>query len=86
MGTLKTPEFIYFDLGKVLLDFSHDAMLSQMATLIELEPSKVRELVFDSGLSGQYERGEIDCEQFCGSLFQAAGVECDAEKIAGSRQ
>lgn len=86
MRTLETPEFIYFDLGKVLLDFSHDAMLAQMGQLIGLEPSKVREFVFESGLSHQYERGEIDCDQFCSSLCQAAGAECEPEELlkAGS--
>lgn len=86
MRTLKTPEFIYFDLGKVLLDFSHDLMLSQMGEQVGLDRNRVRELVFDSGLSQRYESGDIDSDQFCNEFFQAAGVECEPEEllIAGS--
>ena len=86
MGTPKKPEFIYFDLGKVLLEFSHDRMLEQMGEKVGLDKEKVRELVFESGLSNQYECGEIDSLQFCQAFFQAAGAECDADQLlhAGS--
>lgn len=86
MGTLETPEFIYFDLGKVLLEFSHDRMLKQMGEEVGLDQSRVRELVFESGLSRRYECGEIDSQQFCQTFFQLAEVECDTDQLlrAGS--
>jgi len=67
---MQTPEFIYFDLGKVLVEFSHDHMCSQMGELVGLDGKATRAVVFESGLSDRYETGEIDDAQFCELFFE----------------
>lgn len=62
-------EFIYFDLGKVLLDFDHWQGCQQMADLAGVSAEQVKQVLFESGLQNQYEAGEIDrqhlYEVFC---------------------
>jgi putative hydrolase of the HAD superfamily len=56
--------FIYFDLGNVLLDFSHDIACRNMAELAGVAPELVRQLVFEAELELAYERGDLTTEQF----------------------
>jgi FMN phosphatase YigB (HAD superfamily) len=56
--------FFYFDLGKVLLDFSIERMCQQLADLAGVDVPRVKEAVFDSQLQARYERGEITTEEF----------------------
>ncbi len=86
METLKTPEFIYFDLGKVLLDFSHEVMCAQMASQVGLDSDRVHEIVFGGGLCQQYESGLIDSQQFCQAFFEKSGTQCEIPDLllAGS--
>lgn len=83
---MKRPEFIYFDLGNVLLHFDHGIGCRQMAELAGVAPDLVRRIVFEEDLEYRYERGDVTSsefyEQFCaatqsrpdyGLLYQAAG-------------
>ena len=81
MRTLETPQFFYFDLGKVLLDFSHEKMCSQMASKVGLDPKQAYEFVFEHGLSQRYECGEIDSAQFCEAFFDLAEHRCEPEEL-----
>jgi FMN phosphatase YigB (HAD superfamily) len=79
------PSFLYFDLGNVLLSFSHERMCAQMAAVAGVEPAIVRRALFESedGISAQsrFERGELNAlavyEHFC----EAAGVRPDRESL-----
>ncbi len=65
--------FLYFDLGNVLLSFSHERMCRQMAEVAGIEAEAARAALFDEaggpGLQWRFERGEFDAhgayEQFC---------------------
>jgi glucose-1-phosphatase len=80
-----TPSFLYFDLGNVLLSFSHERMCAQMAAVAGVEPDVVRHVLFESagGTSVQwrFERGDLNAlavyEYFC----EAAGVRPDREEL-----
>lgn len=58
------PKFIYFDLGNVLLYFSHARMCRQMAQVAAVDEELVRHVLFDTGLEIAYERGDLTTEQF----------------------
>lgn len=49
-----------FDMGKVLVEFSHDQMLRQMADVCGCTGEELRACLMDSGRLLQYERGVID--------------------------
>ena len=51
--------FFYFDLGNVLLNFSRDVACRQMGELAGMDPERVRQVVFGSGLEDRFERGAI---------------------------
>ena len=63
-----TPKFIYFDLGKVLVDFSFERMCRQMGEAAGIEPRQVQ-AVLAAGLQADYEIGRLDSraahEVFC---------------------
>jgi glucose-1-phosphatase len=62
------PKFIYFDLGKVLLDFSFEQMCRQVGDAADIEADQVA-AVFAIGLQVDYETGKLDnrafYERFC---------------------
>lgn len=57
-------QFLYFDLGNVLLDFDHQIGCSRVAERSRVSPERIKEVVFDSGLEWRYERGELTSQQF----------------------
>ena len=63
-----TPKFIYFDLGKVLVDFSFERMYRQMGEAAGIDPGQVQ-AVLAAGLQADYETGKLDSraahEVFC---------------------
>jgi putative hydrolase of the HAD superfamily len=78
--------FLYFDLGKVLLDFDVEQMCRQMGEVAGCDPAKVRAVVFESDLQARYERGEIDNEAFYDGFCRATATRPDraALLLAGS--
>ncbi len=56
--------FLYFDLGNVLLNFDHDKACRQLGQLTGLDPQRVRQLVFESGLELEYEAGKYTSSEF----------------------
>jgi FMN phosphatase YigB (HAD superfamily) len=62
------PKFIYFDLGKVLLDFSFERACRQVGEAAGISPDQVKK-VLGSGIQVDYEIGKLDSrgfyEHFC---------------------
>ena len=77
MSASSEPEFIYFDLGNVLLYFDHENACRQMAEVADIDPAMVRRVVFDSGLELRYEAGEISCREFYDEFCQATDTRPD---------
>jgi len=69
--------FLYFDLGKVLLEFSVPRMCQQIGAVAGVTVERVKEVVFDSHLQGRYERGEITTEEFCEAFCKLTGAKVD---------
>jgi glucose-1-phosphatase len=66
--------FLYFDLGKVLVDFSIAQMLRQMAEVSGTTPELVQKTLFESGLQKDFETGRIDAKQFHESFCRQIGT------------
>lgn len=58
------PRFLYFDLGKVILDFSVERMLAQMAEVSGISVEKAHTVVFEAGLQRLLESGRITTREF----------------------
>jgi putative hydrolase of the HAD superfamily len=73
-------QFIYFDLGKVLLDFDHQKAARQLGALCGWEPARVYEFVFRTDLNRRCDGGMVDAAEFC-RLFRAE-TGCTSEDAA----
>src|SRR6267154_2662607 len=67
------PEFIYFDMGNVLLPFSHERMAEQMARVAGIAAQRAWRILFEDGLEWAFDRGGLTREQSYGRFCEAAG-------------
>ena len=54
---------LIFDLGNVLVSFSHEQMFSQLATLTGLSAREVQDFFIEERIGHQYERGLLTTEE-----------------------
>ncbi len=67
--------FIYFDMGNVLLTFSHQIAARQTAELCGIPETLAWQILFDEGLHWEYERGELAEAEFLSRFCQRARSE-----------
>ncbi len=70
-------KFVYFDLGNVLLNFSHQRMIDQVAAVAKVSPDVVQQNIFDNGLENRYETGELNSSQFHAEFCKLIHSDCD---------
>ena len=71
-------QFIYFDLGRVLLDFTYQRGFDQIATAGNVSADRVREILIDEGLGQRCERGELSNRRAAPGVLQVGQhVDCD---------
>ena len=75
-------KFIFFDMGKVLLEFDHQRLTDQVAALTDTTPSEMESILFQAphDLENRFERGELNAEEFHKSLCEV--TDCDVDKDA----
>jgi putative hydrolase of the HAD superfamily len=75
-----------FDMGNVLVHFSHERMCAQIGALCDKPASEIRSLLFDTGLQHDFERGWISEAELHRRLEEAAGRSIDFNRLrrAGS--
>lgn len=74
--------FIYFDLGKVLVDFTVERMCRQMAEVAQTTPEEIHRVLFSDGLELRYERGLISTEEFYEEFSRQIGRRVDFDLLA----
>ncbi len=72
---LATPRFIYFDLGNVLVRFSHERACRQMSEVSGVPWERIWEFVFEGDLENQYELGAISGAEFHKHFCDATGTQ-----------
>ncbi len=70
-----------FDLGDVLIRFSHARMCEQIGRLCDRTGDETRTLLIESGLQWEFERGRLDEERFRDRLQEATGREIDLDAL-----
>lgn len=80
------PRFLYFDLGNVLLNFSHRQAAEQMAAVSGVSPEKVWQVVFESGLEHRFGSGAVNDRQYYEQFCEGVGAKPDYDALfrAGS--
>ena len=83
---MSTVGYIFFDLGNVILRFSHELAVEQIASAAAVPADQVRELLLGGDLQIRYETGTIDGAQFYAEFCAATGasIGCDALLLAYS--
>jgi HAD superfamily hydrolase (TIGR01509 family) len=76
-GEQQPPKFLYFDLGKVLVDFSVQQMCRQMSAASGAAPEQVWQALFNDQLQKQYELGRISGQEFYETFCQKTGTRPD---------
>ena len=76
---MSSIEFIYFDLGKVILNFDHAIGFRNLEQLCGVSLQQSNEILFDQGLQDQYETGLIDCTQVYQEFCRQAEIVPSAE-------
>ena len=74
---MAVPSFIYFDLGNVLVNFDHHRGARQMAEVAGVSKRLVWEIVFESDLELEYERGAITTREFYEMFCARTGARPD---------
>ena len=77
---------LLFDLGNVLVRFSHERMCEQMGEVCRCAGAEIRRLLFDSGLQREFECGQLSEAEFHHRLEQELGrpIDIDKLRVAGS--
>jgi glucose-1-phosphatase len=71
--------FLYFDMGNVLLMFSHERMAAQMAAVAGITRERAWNILFERDLGIRHETGLLTTDQFYDEFLKLAGV--DAERV-----
>jgi glucose-1-phosphatase len=81
----RTPRFLYFDLGNVLLHFDHALASRQMAAVAGVAPERIWDVVYASGLFLRRETQELSDEAYYEQICEEIGRRPDpvALELAG---
>lgn len=76
----------FFDMGNVLVFFSHEKMVRNIAELCGWSEAQTKTFLLDEGRQWKLERGDITEEQFHEDFCQAAGrlIDMDALRLAAA--
>jgi putative hydrolase of the HAD superfamily len=82
----KPPRVIYFDLGKVLLDFDVSIACRQMSEVAGVSQEQVHEILYKQKLQYGYESGQLSTRQFYDRFCEQSGTRPDYDALihAGS--
>lgn len=73
--------FVYFDLGKVMVEFEHAKAVEQLAALAPCSVEQVRDVAFTSGLQNEYETGLINSDAYCQRVNSLLNANLPREQI-----
>lgn len=79
--SFRTPKFIYFDLGNVLLFFDHHRAARQMGEVAGLTEDQVWKVVFEGSLEDEYEAGRVSSRKFYDRFCEATNTRPDHDAL-----
>ena len=76
-------KFVFFDMGKVLLEFDHQRLIKQVAALTETPASEMEEILFHAphNLENRFEVGDLNGDQFHRSLCEVTASDVDKDAL-----
>ncbi len=70
-----------FDLGNVLVFFSHDRMVNNMAAVSGADPRDIRRFLFDAGFQNAIETGQVTEDEFHRQFEAHTGTRVSADAL-----
>ncbi len=81
MNKTDRPDFLYFDLGNVLVDFDHQRAVRQLADASGCASAVFQAALLESEWPHDYERGKLSTAEFCSRLRQETGSDIADDRI-----
>ena len=78
---MSPPRFLYFDLGKVLIDFSVERLLRQVGAAAGIGAERAHDVLFADGLMTRFECGRTDSRGLYDALCREAGTRLDYDSL-----
>jgi glucose-1-phosphatase len=75
------PKFLYFDLGKVLINFSVEQMLEQIGAAAGIDPEAVRKVVLTGRLLHDLEAGRLSGRRFYEEFCAATNTNANYDRL-----
>ncbi len=75
------PQVLFFDIGNVLLFFSHQKMFEQVAAVCETDLPEIQTFFNDNSRQLRYEAGQITTEELYRDLSTIAGRPLNSEDV-----
>ena len=76
------PEFVFLDMGNVIVSFDRDRAFRQMAAVSGSDTATIRDVVIEGGLHDRIERGEIGWPEFHAEFSRRTGTTANPEALA----
>lgn len=76
------PEFVFLDLGQVIVSFDRDRAIAQAATASGADPAAVERVLLDPALVDAVERGRTDWLGFYEEFCRRTGTAPDPARLA----
>ena len=73
--------FIFFDLGKVLINFDLDQMMRQASDVTGATVAEITSALFNDGLHEKFEMGQLRIEEYHTGFCERIGRQPDLEKL-----
>lgn len=70
-------KFIFFDLGRVIVNFDNDLMCRQIAEVTGVTSQAVQEILYSTGLQHRFELGQIAPDEFFAEVSRYLGYRPD---------
>ena len=76
-------KFVFFDMGKVLVDFDNQRMIDQVAALAKVSSSEMEKILLQPPheIENRFERGEVNGDEFHSSLCETVGCEIGKDAL-----
>lgn len=73
--------FVFFDLGNVIVNFSVERLLRQVAAVTDVNEARLKTLIYGEKLQFRHERGEIDETVYYETFCEGIGKRVPLEKL-----
>jgi putative hydrolase of the HAD superfamily len=84
LPTMKTPSFVYFDMGNVLLFFDNARACRQMSAAARVPLVRIQEFFGRDGVTRRLETGQLDARTLHAEFCRDVGVDVSYDRLSAA--